>query len=154
VVSVENAEALKELAASLPCQGIVDKVLLDPASSARTSIGMAARGEYESVFGSRFVDMWPLRKVGDSLDQLEILVGTPKREADLYVHPRCLNLIAAMKEYKHAMKRGEVLDGPEPLQHPHGDMVDALRGFVGFALPDGHRPKPKFIYRKPQDVFG
>ena len=51
--SEENAKAIRARAASLPCNGRLDAVRLDPASSARTGVGPAAYGEFERVFGPR-----------------------------------------------------------------------------------------------------
>jgi hypothetical protein len=59
VVSRNNARAIKEQAQELPCRGRIDCVRLDPAASARSSLGPAAYSEYEQVFGSRLVARWP-----------------------------------------------------------------------------------------------
>ena len=50
VVSRKNAFAIKELANQLPCRGMIDRVRLDPAAAARSSLGPAAFAEYEQVF--------------------------------------------------------------------------------------------------------
>ena len=153
LTSRENAEAIRELGDTLPCRGVYDGIKLDPAATARTGIGMAAYGEYEAVFGARFVDKWPQHRVIDGLDQLELLVGTPKRTSDLYIHPRAKHLIEAMKTYRHDERRGEILDGPAPVQHPSEDLCDALRGAVRFLMPEGHRPKPHFDWVPFKKVF-
>jgi phage terminase large subunit-like protein len=141
--SLENAQALKALASCLPCDGHLDGVLLDPAASARSGNGPAAKGEYEAVFGSRLVSAWPQHRVHDGIDQLEILIGGPNREPDLLIHPRCVNLIDALKTYRYAEKRGEVLDSVQAVQHPAEDLTDAIRGGVRFLMPEGHAPKPE-----------
>jgi hypothetical protein len=58
VVSRNNALAIKELAGQLPCRGKIDCARLDPAASARSSLGPAAYSEYERVFGSRLVPIY------------------------------------------------------------------------------------------------
>ena len=68
VVSQKNALAIKELANQLPCHGRIDCVRLDPAAVARSSLGPAAYGEYERVFGSRIMARWPTHLVLDGLD--------------------------------------------------------------------------------------
>jgi hypothetical protein len=125
--SEENAQALKSLAYDLPCRGLIDGVKLDPAANAQSSLGPAARGEYERVFGDRIVSSWPMHRVSDGLDQLEFMIGGPKREPDLLIHPRCKRLIDALKTYRHNERRGEIMDEPAPVQHPAEDLCDALR---------------------------
>ena len=74
VVSRKNAFAIKELADRLPCHGKLDLVRLDPAATARSSLGPAAYSEYEQVFGSRFVARWPRHLVLDGLETLDLLL--------------------------------------------------------------------------------
>src|SRR5580693_6407442 len=76
VVSHKNALAIKELAHQLPCYGRVDLVRLDPAATARSSLGPAAYSEYERVFGSRILARWPQHLVLDGLDMLDNLLDT------------------------------------------------------------------------------
>jgi len=52
VFSLKNARAIQALADQLPCHGHLNRVRLDPAATARSSLGAAAYGEYERVFGS------------------------------------------------------------------------------------------------------
>ena len=86
VVSHKNASAIKELAHQLQCHGRIDAVRLDPAASARSSLGPAAYSEYERVFGPRIVARWPQHLVLDGLGVLENLLDT----GDLTIHPRCV----------------------------------------------------------------
>jgi len=55
VVSQKNAQAIKRLADGLPCRGRIDMVRVDPAATARSSLGPAAYSEYERVFGPRIL---------------------------------------------------------------------------------------------------
>jgi hypothetical protein len=151
--SLENAEALKQLSLHLPCQGHITKVLLDPAASARSGNGPAARGEYERVFPG-IVDSWPLHRVHDGIDQVEILIGSPTREPDLLIHSRAAHLIDALKNYRRAEKRGEVLDSILDPQHTEEDLADALRGAVRFLMPDGHAPKPQLRTVHRSQIYG
>ena len=68
----------------LPCHGRIDLVRLDPAASARSSLGPAAYSEYEREFGSRIIGRWPTHLVLDGLDTIENLLDT----GDLKIHPR------------------------------------------------------------------
>src|SRR5262249_53388508 len=74
VVSHRNARAIKALADELPCLGRIDLVRLDPAATARSSLGPAAYSEYERVFGARIVSRWPTHLVLDGLDTIELLL--------------------------------------------------------------------------------
>jgi hypothetical protein len=139
--SSANAEAIKAMAGRL-CGGRVDRVRLDPASSARTGVGPSAYGEYERVFGSRVLDHWPSHPVSDGLDMIEVMVGSESREPELAIHPRCLHLIEAFKNYERANRGGEWLDEPKDPNHPHEDTMDALRGGLFDAFPDGRKPEP------------
>jgi hypothetical protein len=142
-VSADNAEALRRLADRL-CNGRLERVRLDPAATARTGVGPAAFGEYERVFGPRIVAFWPTHGVTDGLDTLELLVGSATREPDLLIHPRCSHLIGAFNGYVRELRGGEWMPWPDPLQHPAEDLMDALRGGVRDALPEGRKPQPAF----------
>ena len=68
------ARAILARGQELPCRGRYDRVRLDPASSARTGIGPTAYAEFERVFGPRALGRWPLHRVLDGLDQVEVLL--------------------------------------------------------------------------------
>jgi phage terminase large subunit-like protein len=132
VVSQKNAHAIKELAYQLPCHGRLDLVRLDPAATARSSLGPAAYSEYERVFGSRILARWPQHLVLDGLDTLELLLET----GNLTIHPRCVRLRDAFRNYCRQRRGGQWIDFPAD-GHPEEDMIDALRGGVRDALPGG-----------------
>jgi len=129
--SQKNARAIQALADQLPCHGHLNRVRLDPAATARSSIGPAAYGEYERVFGSRILARWPFHPVLDGLDTIELLLDS----GNLIIHPRCLHLKDAFRNYCHKRRRGEWLDEPAD-GHPEEDLMDALRGGIREALPD------------------
>jgi hypothetical protein len=137
VVSRKNAFAIKELANQLPCHGKIDRVRLDPAAAARTSIGPAAFAEYEQVFGSRLVARWPRHLVLDGLEMLDLLLES----GNLLIHPRCTRLRDAFQTYARQRRGGEWIDYPAD-GHPEEDMIDALRGGVRDAFPEGLVPPP------------
>jgi hypothetical protein len=138
----ENAAALLALVSENVHGALVlDGVLLDPASGARTGAGPAAESEYQRVFGRR-VRRWPLRGVLDSLALVELLVGSDQRE--LLVHPRCEATIAAFYGYERASRSGEYLDMPLDPQHPHEELIDAIRGAACEKWPEGRRPMQNF----------
>jgi hypothetical protein len=132
VVSEKNARAIKRLAEDLPCGGRIDAVRLDPAAIAMSSLGPAAYGEYERVFGSRIAARWPYHLVLDGLDTIELLLDA----GCLTIHPRCIRLKEAFTNYCKQKRGGEWIDFPAD-GHPEEDMMDALRGGIRDALPDG-----------------
>ena len=132
VVSQKNARAIKALADQLPCRGRIDLVRLDPAATARSSLGPAAYSEYERVFGSRILARWPHHLVLDGLDTIELLLET----GNLMIHPRCVRLKDAFRNYCRQRRGGEWIDFPAD-GHPEEDLMDALRGGIRDALPDG-----------------
>ena len=95
VVSQKNARAIRLLADQLPCHGRIDLVRLDPAASAKSSLGPAAYLEYEREFGSRIIARWPQHLVLDGLDMIENLLES----GDLKIHPRCVKLKDAFRNY-------------------------------------------------------
>jgi phage terminase large subunit-like protein len=149
--SLEAAEQIQQRSMDLPNAGVVDSVRLDPASSATTSIGMAAFNAYASVFGERITSKWPSHRVVDGLDFLELMLD---REL-LFIHPRCTWLIDAFVNYRRAERAGIVQNRPADPQNPHEDMMDALRGGVRDVFPEGVKlPFKPHIRRHVTEVFG
>ncbi len=140
VVSRKNALAIKAYAAELPCQGRIDLVRVDPAATAKSSLGPAAYGEYESVFGSRLLARWPMHLVLDGLDTMELLLDG----GNLTMHPRCPKLKDSFNNYCKKKRGSEWIDFPAD-GHPEEDMMDALRGGIRDGLPDGATTKPTTI---------
>jgi len=138
-MSLKNATAIKALADELPCRGHLDLVRLDPAATARSGVGPVAYGEYERVFGARLIARWPQHKVLDGLDTIELLLETD----NLTIHPRCARLKDAFGNYCKQRRGSEWLDFPAD-GHPEEDLMDALRGGIRDALPEGSAPPPDF----------
>jgi hypothetical protein len=147
--SGENALAILDLFREVCPGAAIHSVWIDPASSARTSIGPTAIGEYENVFGPRFVHPSPGGPVTDGLDSIEAL----RDRGDLLINPRCVALIDGFKNYSRASVRGEWLDVPAVNQSPFEDSMDALRYGVRGTWPDGRRPQPEFIRIPAHHVF-
>jgi hypothetical protein len=118
----------------LPCRGQLDTVRLDPAANARTGIGPTAAAEFRRVFGERSTEHWPTHRVADGLDQVEVMLDKDL----LQLHGRCEKLRAALQQYaRKRTGRGDWLDEPADPQHPHEDLVDALRGGIRDRFPEG-----------------
>jgi hypothetical protein len=148
VVSQKNAMAIKSLADALPCHGRIDLVRLDPAASARSSLGPAAYGEYERVFGARILGRWPPHLVLDGLDTIELLLESDK----LLIHPRCARLKDAFRNYARQRRGGQWIDFPAD-GHPEEDLLDALRGGIRDALPEGAALAPSLPQRSAQSIL-
>jgi Terminase large subunit, T4likevirus-type, N-terminal len=141
VVSEKNARAIEAMASELPCRGQIDSVRVDPAAAARSSLGPAAYGEYERVFGSRILARWPQHMVLDGLETLDLLLDT----GNLSIHPRCTRLKDAFRNYCKQRRGGQWVDFPAD-GHPEEDLIDALRGGIRDALPEGRAPKSNLLH--------
>jgi hypothetical protein len=149
--SEANARAIQARGGALPgAAGRPDLVRLDPAATARSGLGPAAYGEYERVFGARVLSRWPEHRVLDGLDQLEVLLES----GCLLIHPRCTHLKAAFQNY--VRKRGpggDWLDWPQDPQHPHEDLLDALRGGIRDRFPEARIEQPRLRRKHVGDLF-
>ncbi len=133
------ARAILARGEALPWRGRLDSVRLDPASSARTGIGPTAYAEFERVFGPRALGRWPSHRLLDGLDQLEVLLD----RSCLLIHPRCEKLPCAFRNYSRRKNTvGVWLDEPADPQHPHEDLMDALRGGIHDRFPEGRIEQP------------
>lgn len=135
------AGAVLDLAGRL-CDGRIDRPTTDPAGRAATGVGPTVLGEYARA-GFR-PDAWPSYpgSVQDGLSLVESFVSV--EPPGLLVHPRCARLIEAFANYKRAQRGGQWVDRPEDPQHPHEDLLDALRGGLQDKFPEGRRPAPVF----------
>lgn len=92
--------------------------------------------------------------ITQGLDLIEAFMGgTEDVPPALFIHPRCKHLIAAFQSYMRAQRGGQWMDYPHDPQHPHEDVIDALRGGLMAALPQGRMPQPKFRRVKVGKVF-
>jgi hypothetical protein len=128
------------------CQGRMDVVKTDPCGSSRTAIGPTVLGEYQRG-GLRRVSGWPLGSVVDGLALVDSFLQPADGVSRLFVHPRCQDLIKALQTYRRARRGGHWLDLPEDPQHPSEDMIDALRGGLRAAFPEGRGVRSSQIPR-------
>ena len=123
--SSDNARAI--LDRSYPvCGGRIDRVYLDPASTARSGIGPAARGEFARVLGERVTDCWPVHRVLEGLDQVEILL---------------------------AHRRGSPICGSTPAASSSSRASRRIGGPSRRARSSTHRPIPSTRPRRPWTRF-
>jgi hypothetical protein len=106
----------------------------DPAGKSRTGTGVYITGTIEATLGIQ-IRSWPHMMVKDSLAQLRGLVLSGDGRRRLIVHPRCRMTDKALRSFRRAEKNNVLLDEPVADQHPHEDMVDALRGALRTIVP-------------------
>ncbi len=127
------AAAILARSRELPSAGRLDAVRLDPAGAARTGIGPPADLAFERAFGPSALGHWPRHRVADGLDRLEVLLDRGR----LLIHPRCVHLTAAFQSYaRRRTSPGDRPDRPADPQHPHEDLIDALRGGLRDHFPE------------------
>ena len=138
VVSRKNALAIKELADRLPCHGKIDCVRLDPAATARSSLGPGGLSPSTSRCSARGSSPGGRSHlVLDGLETLDLLLES----GNLLIHPRCTRLKDAFQTYSRQRRGGEWIDYPAD-GHPEEDLIDALRGGIRDAFPEGLAPRP------------
>jgi hypothetical protein len=142
-----NARAILEQARHL-CGNAILTISTDSAGGSRNAVGPTVIAEYERVGlqGVGGILQWPKYAgcVTDGLRLIEALVHSADDTVWLRVHPRCQSLIAAFQAYRRARRNHQWMDYPEDPQHPHEDLIDALRGALKLELPDARKPAPHF----------
>ena len=150
VVSRKNALAIQELARQLPCHGKIDLVRRRPGRDG--SIVTGPGGLLRVRAGVRLAASSPGGRshlVLDGLETLDLLLET----GNLLIHPRCVRLKAAFQTYCRQRRGGQWIDFPAD-GHPEEDLIDALRGGVRDAFPEGLVPKPDFRHVHASRVLG
>ena len=147
----QNARAILEVART-HCEGRLDVISTDPAGGARNPVGPTVIGEYERA-GLRQLRRWPIGSVADGLALVESFVDPADGRSRLMIHPRCAVTIRAMENYRRAKRAGQWQDYPEDPQHPHEDLVDALRGGLRVCFPEGRSCSPILTRVPARQVF-
>ena len=126
------------------CGGAVRFVSTDSAGGARNPVGPTVVSEYFrcGLSGEDGIQPWSRYPgcVLEGLSLIESLVKTADGSARLKLHPRCTRLTAAFQSYARARRAGQWMDYPADPQHPWEDLIDALRGGLSVALPEGSAP--------------
>lgn len=149
VAARQNAHAILGLCVER-CRGRYDVGRRDPSGGASSGFGsQTIASEFEAV-GLRLA---PWTKypgcVLAGLNLVSAFIDSNK----LRVHPRCVHLIAALTNYMRAKRGGQYVDDPEDPQHPHEDLIDALRSGLLDRFPEGRRPEPKLMRAPARQVF-
>lgn len=147
----QNARAILETARTR-CLGRMDNLSTDPAGGSRNPVGPTVIAEYERV-GLRPLRRWPVGSVSDGLSLIESFVNPADGRSRLVVHPRCEVTIRSMQNYRRAKRGGQMQDYPADPQHPHEDVVDALRGGLRDCFPNGRCPQPNLARVPARQVF-
>jgi hypothetical protein len=116
--------------------GISRKISTDTAGGARNPVGPTVLAEFERA-GLHSLIRWPVGPPADSLALVESLIASADGATSLLIHPTCRVLTAALQSYRRARRGGQWQDYPEDPQHPHEELVDALRGGLKVEFPNG-----------------
>lgn len=146
-----NAQAILEIARTR-CNGRIDIASTDPAGGARNPVGPTVIAEYERV-GLRPLQRWPTGSIADGLALVESFLQPADGQTRLLVHPRCEATIHALRGYRRAKRGGQWQDYPEDPQHPHEDLVDALRGGLRVCFPEGRAIQPSYPRVSARQIF-
>lgn len=146
-----NARAILEVARTR-CNGRVDVASTDPAGGSRNPVGPTVLAEYERA-GIRPLRRWPVASVADGLALVDSFASPADGRPRLRIHPRCEPTIRAMWNYRRARRGGQWQDYPEDPQHPHEDLVDALRGGLRDLFPEGRVPRTTLARVPARQVF-
>lgn len=132
-----HAKAILAKSAKL-CEHRVDRVVGDPSGGQHTGTNTTVDAEYRKA-GLPLVH-WPKRggSVKDGLSLIETFLG-----GNLLVHPRCKATRTALLNFRRKRKNNQWIDDPEDPQHPHEDIIEALRGGLLDKWPRGRRPDLK-----------
>jgi hypothetical protein len=147
----QHARAILEMARTR-CQGRMDVLSTDPAGGSRNPVGPTVIGEFERV-GLRPLQRWPYGSVADGLALVESFVDPAEGRSRLTIHPRCLATIRAFQNYRRAKRAAQWQDYPEDPQHPHEELIDALRGGLRLIFPDGRLSQPYLARVPARQVF-
>jgi hypothetical protein len=132
-------------------------VSTDSAGGARNPVGPTVIAEYLrcGLTGEGGIREWPRYPgcVNDGLTRMENLVRSADGTVRLKLHPRCTRLIAAFQSYARARRAGQWMDYPADPQHPHEDLIDALRGGLKVALDEADSSRQGFARARAARVF-
>lgn len=130
----------------------IDRGTTDPAGGSATSVvGPTVFAEYARA--GLYLEPWPSFP-GAVLDGLALVDSFVSVEPpSLFVHPDCSNLVSAFANYKRAKRSNQYIDRPEDPQHPHEELMDALRGGLQDKFPDGRRRDREFRRMPARQVF-
>ena len=132
-------------------------VSTDSAGGARNPVGPTVIAEYQrcGLGCGQSIQHWPKYPgcVTEGLGLIEGLIRSADGTVRLTIHPRCKHLDAALRSYARARRLGQWMDYPADPQHPHEDLVDALRGGLSLSLPASREQRQGFNRARAGRVF-
>ena len=140
----QNARAILEVARAVAATAGSTRLSTDPAGGSRNPVGPTVIAEYERV-GLR-----PLRALAGRARSPTAWPWSSRSSSRPTGRPGCWSTrgaqatIRALQNYRRAKRGGQWQDYPEDPQHPHEDLVDALRGGLRALLPRGPTPPNRF----------
>ena len=140
----QNAQAILNIS-NERCRGQVDVGRMDPAGNSDNGTGLVISGEYARA-GLR-LKPWPKFPgcVASGLALVESFVAVDP--PTLTIHPRCHRTIDAFANYRRKKRGNQWIDEPEDPQHPHEDLMDAIRSGLLDKFPMGRNHRPKLPTR-------
>jgi hypothetical protein len=150
------ALAINEKAREL-CGSARRSISTDSAGGARNPVGPTVIAEYQrcGLIGEGGILQWPKYPgcVNDGLGLIENLIRSADGTVRLIIHPRCKHLDAALRSYTRARRAGQWMDYPADPQHPHEDLIDALRGGLKLMILDRPTNHQGFVRARAGRVF-
>ena len=150
------ALAIGELAREL-CGSARRTISTDSSGGSRNPVGPTVIAEYQrcGLTGDGGILQWPKYPgcVSDGLGLIENLIRSANGNVRLTLHPRCKHLDAALRSYTRARRAGQWMDYPADPQHPHEDLVDALRGGLKLMILDRPANQSAFTRARAGRVF-
>jgi hypothetical protein len=132
-------------------------VSTDSAGGARNPVGPTVIAEYQrcGLGCGQTIQHWPKYPgcVTEGLGLIEGLIRSADGTVRLTIHPRCKHLDAALRSYARARRLGQWMDYPADPQHPHEDLVDALRGGLSLSSPANRDQRQGFNRARAGRVF-
>ncbi|MEO6808395.1 MAG: hypothetical protein ABI353_04715 [Isosphaeraceae bacterium] len=152
VTAESAAKAILDVARQ-QCNGRIDFASTDPSGSSRNAIGPTVLAEYARG-GLRDLRSWPRgARVRDGLALLESFVQPADGVPRLILNPRCKATLFAFQSYRRMRRDGQWGDAPQDPQHPHEDLIDALRGGLVTHFPEGRFSRPSLPRVHARKVF-
>lgn len=132
-----HAKAILDKSQNL-CGNRVDRLTGDPSGGQHTGVNTTVDAEYRKA--GLPLNHWPKHggSVARGLSLIESFLG-----GNLQVHPSCRMLRTALLNFKRKRRNNQWIDEPEDPQHPHEDLIEALRGGLLDKWPNGRRPDLK-----------
>jgi phage terminase large subunit-like protein len=122
---------------------VLKRILAEPTTVQTNDTTYANQAHLPREFLTQIAALYENTRFGrqeiyaEFLDTIELLLDA----GNLTMHPRCTRLKEAFRSYRRQRRGGQWIDFPAD-GHPEEDLIDALRGGVRDALPEGNAMAP------------